>query len=207
MHHMAMAVKPILGMMPPDPSSLAPRICIGLLKLGGHLRALGRRAIPRAVQAHDDELRRLSRRVVRVRPAQGDEVGERHHRHVPRPALAGHGVRAAASLHGRDRRRVPRLGISARAAPARSAKRSRSAARALGAEIRTDARGRARAREATGARTGVALENGDEIAAPVVVSGLDPRRTFLRARRPQGTARRARRRTSSASSSAARRAR
>ena len=30
-----------------------------------------------------------------------------------------------------------------------------------------------------GRATGVALENGDEIAAPVVVSGLDPRRTFL----------------------------
>jgi phytoene dehydrogenase-like protein len=30
------------------------------------------------------------RRVVRDRSAQGDEVGERHHRHVPRPALPGH---------------------------------------------------------------------------------------------------------------------
>jgi phytoene dehydrogenase-like protein len=38
MHHMAMAVKPILGMVPPDPSSLAPSDLRGLLKLGGHLR-------------------------------------------------------------------------------------------------------------------------------------------------------------------------
>jgi phytoene dehydrogenase-like protein len=30
-----------------------------------------------------------------------------------------------------------------------------------------------------GRATGVALENGDEISAPIVVSGLDPRRTFL----------------------------
>ena len=55
--------------------------------------------------------RGLPRRVVRVRAAQGDQVGERHHRHVPRAALAGHGVRAAAPLHGRDRRRVPRVGL------------------------------------------------------------------------------------------------
>jgi phytoene dehydrogenase-like protein len=41
MHHMAMAVKPILGMVPPDPSSLAPSDLRGLLKLGGHLRTLG----------------------------------------------------------------------------------------------------------------------------------------------------------------------
>src|SRR5438132_7581615 len=41
MHHMAMAVKPILGMVPPDPASLAPSDLKGLLKLGGHFRSLG----------------------------------------------------------------------------------------------------------------------------------------------------------------------
>ncbi len=45
MHHMAMAVKPILGMVPPDPTSLAPSDLRGLLKLGGHLRGARRRAI------------------------------------------------------------------------------------------------------------------------------------------------------------------
>src|SRR5438552_9260233 len=39
MHHMAMAVKPILGMGPPDPASLAPSDLKGLLKLGGHFRS------------------------------------------------------------------------------------------------------------------------------------------------------------------------
>ena len=41
MHHMAMAVKPILGMVPPDPASLAPSDLRGLMKLGGHFRSLG----------------------------------------------------------------------------------------------------------------------------------------------------------------------
>src|SRR6058998_1256070 len=41
MHHMAMAVKPILAMVPPDPSSLAPSDLRGLLKLGAHFRAIG----------------------------------------------------------------------------------------------------------------------------------------------------------------------
>src|SRR5204863_7165649 len=41
MHHMAMAVKPILGMVPPDPTSLSPSDLASLLKLGGHFRSLG----------------------------------------------------------------------------------------------------------------------------------------------------------------------
>jgi phytoene dehydrogenase-like protein len=53
-----------------------------------------------------------------------------------------------------------------------------SAARELGAEIRTDAPV-ARVLVKSGRATGVALENGDELHAEAVVSGLDPRRTFL----------------------------
>jgi len=53
-----------------------------------------------------------------------------------------------------------------------------SAARGFGAEIRCDAPV-ARVLVKGGRATGVALENGDEISAKVVVSGLDPRRTFL----------------------------
>src|SRR5213075_3053354 len=41
MQQMGMAVKPILGMVPPDPSSLAPSDLKGMLKLGGHFRSLG----------------------------------------------------------------------------------------------------------------------------------------------------------------------
>jgi phytoene dehydrogenase-like protein len=53
-----------------------------------------------------------------------------------------------------------------------------SAARALGAEIRTNAPVE-RVLVRDGRVRGVVLDNGDEIAAPIVVSGLDPRRTFL----------------------------
>ena len=41
MYHMAHAVKPILGMVPPDPTSMSPRDLIGLLKVGRHFRSLG----------------------------------------------------------------------------------------------------------------------------------------------------------------------
>jgi phytoene dehydrogenase-like protein len=52
------------------------------------------------------------------------------------------------------------------------------AARAFGAEIRTNAPV-AHVNVKNGRACGVVLANGDEVEAPVVVSGLDPRRTFL----------------------------
>ena len=64
--------------------------------------------------AHDDERGGLPRSVVRDRRAQGDDVRVGHHRDVPRRALAGNGLRPAPSLHGRDRRRLPVVGLRAR---------------------------------------------------------------------------------------------
>jgi phytoene dehydrogenase-like protein len=52
------------------------------------------------------------------------------------------------------------------------------AARALGAEVRLEAEV-TKVRTRDGRATGVVLANGDELDAPVVVSSLDPKRTFL----------------------------
>ena len=101
-------------MTPPDPTSLDPRGLMELLFLGRRFQALPRPGPVQPDPADDDERGRLSRSVVRDRRAQGDDVGVGHHRHVPRRALAGHGLRAAAPLHGRDRRRVPLVGLVAR---------------------------------------------------------------------------------------------
>src|SRR5205814_8165449 len=54
-----------------------------------------------------------------------------------------------------------------------------SAATSYGAEIRTDAAVE-RVLTKGDTVTGVALKNGDEFRAPIVISGLDPRRTFMR---------------------------
>ncbi len=54
-----------------------------------------------------------------------------------------------------------------------------AAARELGAEIRVDAPVD-HVRMKNGRADGVVLENGDEIAAKAVISGVDPHRTFLR---------------------------
>ncbi len=41
MHHMAMAVRPILGMLPPDPTSLSPKELFSMARFGKHFQGLG----------------------------------------------------------------------------------------------------------------------------------------------------------------------
>ena len=114
MVEMGRFVKPILTMTPPDPD------------LAGAARSARpprpRSAVPGTLgsgqiqpdPADDDERRRFPRSVVRDRRAQGHDVGIGDHRHLPRRAFAGNGLRAAPSLHGRDRRRVPIVGTLTR---------------------------------------------------------------------------------------------
>jgi phytoene dehydrogenase-like protein len=80
-------------------------------RLMHHMAIVRQRALSRAPQADDDEQRGLSGRVVRVRSAQGHQVGERNHRHDDGAPVARIGVCTAPSLHGRDRRRLSRVGI------------------------------------------------------------------------------------------------
>ena len=110
MVEMARFIKPILAITPPDLTSLDPRPLLPLAGLARTLPAAAGAPAGGLRPADDDERRRLPRPVVRDRPAQGDDVGVGDHRDVPGRPLAGHGLRAAPPLHGRDRRRVPRLG-------------------------------------------------------------------------------------------------
>ena len=107
--------------------------------------------------ADDDERGRLSRSVVRDRRAQGDDVGVGDHRHVPRRAIAGHRLRAAAPLHGRDRRRVPLVGLRPRRH--RRDLATRSPARRARPASRSGPRRRSRRFSSQdGARRGVVLD-------------------------------------------------
>src|SRR5690349_9547020 len=177
MHHMAMAVKPILSMMPPDPASLSPSDLKGILKLGTHFRPLG--------ADHFHALHKL------MTMSSADYLDEWFEFDTLKATKSASGIigtflgprspgTAYVLLHhymgeidGAFRawgfQRGGTGGISESIA---------SAARSFGAEIRTDAAVE-RVLVEDGRAQGVVLENGDEIAAPIVVSGLDPRRTFL----------------------------
>jgi phytoene dehydrogenase-like protein len=68
--------------------------------------------------------------------------------------------------------------VIARGGPGAVSDALAAAARGFGAELRTDAEVVA-VTTADGRVTGVALASGEEIAAPIVASGLDPKRTLL----------------------------
>jgi phytoene dehydrogenase-like protein len=178
MHHMAMAVKPILGMVPPDPTSLSPSDLASLLKLGGHFRSLG------AERFH--ALHKL------MTMSSADYLDEWFEFDPLKATKSASGIigtflgpRSPGSAYVLLHHYMGEIDGAFRAwgfqkgGTGAISESIAGAARALGAEIRTDA-GVARVVTKHGRVTGVALESGEEIAAKTVVSGLDPRVTFTR---------------------------
>jgi len=177
MQHMAMAVKPILGMIPPDPTSLAPSDLKGLVKLGGHMRSLG-----------GDRFHALYKLMTMSSADYLDEWYEFDPLKATKSASGIIGVflgprspgSAYVLLHhymGEIDGAFRAWGFQKGGTGAISESIAR-AARALGAEVRTNAAVE-RVIVRDGRATGVALANGDEVSAPIIVSGLDPRRTLL----------------------------
>jgi phytoene dehydrogenase-like protein len=177
MHHMAQAVRPILGMVPPDPTSLSPGDLLGLLRLGGHFRSLG------AEKFH--ALHKL------MTMSAADFLDEWFETDVLKATKSASGIigtflgprspgTAYVLLHHYmgEIDGVFRAWGFAKGGTGSVSEAIAAAARRFGAEIRTDA-AVARVVVKNGRAVGVALENGEEIRARVVVSGLDPRRTFL----------------------------
>jgi phytoene dehydrogenase-like protein len=183
MHHMALAVKPILGMVPPDPASLSPGDLRGMLKLGGHFRSLG------ATRFH--ALHKL------MTLSSADYLDEWFEFDGLKATKSASGIigtflgprspgTAYVLLHhymGEIDGAFRAWGFQKGGTGAISDAIA-GAARAHGAEIRTGAAVE-RVLVTNGRATGVALESGEEIAASVVVSGLDPRLTFTRLVEPQ----------------------
>jgi phytoene dehydrogenase-like protein len=177
MHHMAQAVKPILGMVPPDPTSLSPRDLLGLLRLGKHFRDLG----PEKFHA----LYKL------MTMSSADYLDEWYETDALKATKSASGIigtflgpRSPGTAYVLLHHYMGEIDGSFRAwgfakgGTGAISEAIAGSARRFGAEIRTDApvsrvivkRGRA---------VGVALDNGDELRANLVVSSLDPNRTFL----------------------------
>ncbi|MBM4194383.1 MAG: NAD(P)/FAD-dependent oxidoreductase [Gemmatimonadetes bacterium] len=177
MHHMAHAVRPILGMLPPDPSSLSPRDLMGMLKFGNHMRSLG------AEKFH--ALHKL------MTMSSADFLDEWFEFDTLKATKSASGIigtflgprspgTAYVLLHHYmgEIDGVFRAWGFAKGGTGGVSEAIASAARALGAEIKLNAPV-AKVITRGGRATGVALENGDEYEAPIVVSGLDPARSFL----------------------------
>jgi phytoene dehydrogenase-like protein len=177
MHHMAMAVRPILGMVPPDPSSLAPSDLRSLLRLGRHMRSLG--------AEHFHALHKL------MTMSSADYLDEWYELDPLKATKSASGIigtflgpRSPGSAYVLLHHYMGEIDGAFRAwgfqrgGTGAISESIASAARAAGAEIRTDAAVE-RVLVKNGRAVGVALASGEELRAPVVVSSLDPRRTFL----------------------------
>ena len=88
MLQMCRFVKPILSMVPPDPTTLAAARAAEADVPGPPLPGPERRRQVQPGAAHDHERHGLPRSMVRDGRAQGHDVGFGNHRHVPRRAFA-----------------------------------------------------------------------------------------------------------------------
>jgi phytoene dehydrogenase-like protein len=178
MVEMGRFAKPILSMTPPDPTSLDPR---GLIELVG----IGRRF--RGMRAHDrvNQVQLLTMSAV-------DFLDQWFETDVLKATMSASGIigtflgvrspgTAYVLLHhymGEIDGSFRSWGLS-RGGTGAVSNAIAGAARRFGAEIRTESPV-AKILTRNGRATGVALENGDEFHADVVVSSADPRLTFER---------------------------
>jgi len=177
MSHMARAVKPILSMIPPDPTSLSPGDLKGLLRLGGHLQSLG-----------TERFHALYKLMTMSSSDYLDEWFEYGPLKATKSAsgIIGTfmGPRSPGSAYVLLHHYMGEIDGAYRAwgfckgGNGTISNAIAAAARARGAVLRTGAPVQqllVRGHRATG----VVLDTGEEIRAPVVVSSLDARRTFL----------------------------
>ncbi|MBX5463017.1 MAG: NAD(P)/FAD-dependent oxidoreductase [Steroidobacteraceae bacterium] len=177
MYHMARAVKPILGMIPPDPTSLSPAEVKGLFALGGHLRSLG--------AEHFHALYKL------MTMSSADYLDEWFEFGPLKATKSASGIigtflgpRSPGSAYVLLHHYMGEIDGAYRAwgfckgGNGSVSGAIASAARSFGATLRTNAPVR-QVLVRNGRATGVVLESGEEIEARVVVSGLDARRTYL----------------------------
>jgi phytoene dehydrogenase-like protein len=178
MHHMAMAVKPILGMIPPDPTSLSPRELAGMLKLGRHFQSLGperfhalHKLMTMSSADYLDEWFTFD--PLKATKSASGIIGTFLGPRSPGTAyvLLHHYM---GEIDGAFRAWGFQKGGTGAISDAIA-----GSARAFGATIRTDA-AVTQVIVKNGQATGVALTSGEEIGARLVISGLDPRLTFTR---------------------------
>ncbi len=177
LHQMARAVKPLLAMAPPDPTSLAFGELRAMKGLAGYFRALGPQRFNRltkllTMSSADFLDEWFETEALKATKSASGIIGTLLGPRSPGTAyvLLHHYM---GELDG-----VFRAWGFAKGGNGSVSAAIAGAAQAAGAEIRCNAPvqsvlisyGRAR---------GVVLENGEEIRAKLVVSGADPRRTFL----------------------------
>ena len=177
MLQMAMAVKPLLGIIPPQPTSWNPRDLVGLAKVSSHFRRLGEKLLY--------DLTKL------MTMSSADFLDPWFETEVLKATMSASGIigtfmgprspgTAYVLLHhymGELDGAFRSWGF-ARGGMGTISRVIADAARHFGAEIRTQA-GVDHVLIRNGRAYGVVLSSGEELHGGVIVSSVDPKRTFL----------------------------
>jgi phytoene dehydrogenase-like protein len=174
---MARAVKPMLAMAPPDPTSLAPRELLGMASLGRYFKDLRKEHFHRltkllTMSSADFLDEWFENEALKATKSASGIIGTLLGPRSPGTAyvLLHHYM---GELDG-----VFRAWGFAKGGNGSVSAAIAAAAQAAGAEIRTSAPVSQVLVKGTRA-IGVVLEGGEEIRAKTIVSGADPRRTFM----------------------------
>ena len=177
LHRMARAVKPLLATAPPDPASLEPRELVDLLRLGRYFRRLPERDLNAlwkllTMSAADYLDEWFESEALKGTKSASGIIGTLLGPRSPGTAyvLLHHYM---GELDG-----VFRAWGFARGGNGSVSAAIAAAAQAHGADIRTQA-AVSKILLSGDRAVGVVLENGEELRAASIVSGADPRRTFL----------------------------
>jgi phytoene dehydrogenase-like protein len=173
----AKAIKPIIGLVPPDPSSMSWRDLRGLLKLGQYGASLDEHDLYRISKLVTQSSADLLEEWFEFDPLKGTKAASGIIGTFLGPRSPGTAYVLLHHYMGEIDGAFRAWGFAKGGNGGVTASIAASA-RALGVEIRTGAavkqvivRG--------GRATGVALENGDEYTAKVVLAAADPKRSFL----------------------------
>jgi len=177
LHRMARAVKPLLKMAPPDPGSLHPRELMDMLRVGRYFQGLPEKDLHAlwkllTMSAADYLDEWFESEALKGTKSASGIIGTMLGPRSPGTAyvLLHHYM---GELDG-----VFRAWGFAKGGNGSVSAAIAAAAQSHGVEIRTSA-SVSRILVKGGRASGVILENGDELHAATVVSGADPRRTFL----------------------------
>src|SRR5512135_653676 len=179
----AKAIKPVLSLVPPDPSSLSVRDMLGLLKLGRYARSLSEKELYRIAKLVTQSSADLLDEWFEFDPLKGTKSASGIIGTFLGPRSPGTAYVLLHHYMGEIDGAFRAWGFAKNGTGGVTASIAASA-RALGVDIRTGAavqkvivRG--------GRASGVALENGDEFTAKVVIAAADPKRSFLQFVDPQ----------------------
>src|SRR5512144_2406364 len=173
----AKAIKPIISMVPPDPSSLRPRDLLGLLKLGKYARSLTEKELYRIAKLVTQSSADLLDEWFEFDPLKGTKSASGIIGTFLGPRSPGTAYVLLHHYMGEIDGAFRAWGFPKGGTGGLSGAIA-SSARALGVEIRTGATVQ-QVIVRDGRACGVALENGDEYAARVVLAAIDPKRSFL----------------------------